>query len=148
MYFSIVLDRKNDYYSEFLGETIVDLMSNTFTIPDDFQADVLAMEDGFEGRSDLVSDQAYMDEMHMDVICKLNGVSNPFEMNNDSMVVLPKYEHMYDFVQYPSDKWKEDPKKEKSVPRPLTKSEKRKPNQAVIGDPRFNIDPSSKIVVY
>ena len=150
MYYSLVLSKKDQAYkSEYLGEEIIDFLGNTFNIPNDFDAEVVDLESGYEGRSDLISDEAYMDEMYFDVICKLNGFSNPFEVNATSALAFPTGPDLYRFAQNPSDLWKESGDKEKTVkPRAKARNEKRKPNEAVIGDKRFNINGASKIVVY
>lgn len=149
MYYSTVLGNKVAYYSEYHELEMLDFLGNTFNILDDFDADLLEMEEGYESRPDLVSDTAYMDEMHIDLICKLNGISNPHELNDDGVLALPTGEFLYSFAQAPSEKWKEERETQAiNRPQPVTKSEKRKPNQAVIGDSRFTIDKNSKIVIY
>ena len=151
MYYSTVLGKKDVYFSKYAGEEMLDLLGNTFDIMDDFEADVLEMEEGYECRPDLISETAYMDEMHVDTICKLNGYSNAFEINSDTFLALPTIEFVHKFSQLPSEKWKDDTKEPgrlNTKPKPASRTEKRKPNRAVIGESRFQIDKDSKIVIY
>ena len=80
MYFSKVLAQKNEFYSEYLGENIINLLDRSFDIPSNYAAHLYKVEAEYEGRPDLLSLDLYGDERYADVICKLNGVSNPYEL--------------------------------------------------------------------
>jgi hypothetical protein len=84
----------------------------------------------------------------VDIVCKINGISNPYELNEDTILALPdaadlwKYIYDGDTIQQDSESGKDD------TPTPKTRIEKRKPNEAVIGDKRFKIDKEHRAVIY
>lgn len=149
MLFSPSLARKETYHSEYLNEDIVDLLGGSFTIPKSYACSVMPIESGYEGRIDLISDVLYGDDMYADIVLHLNGPGNPFEFNADQNIIAPAMDTVGDFFQEPSKAWSEQYMAAKeSRPKPKSRSEKRKPNEAVVGDKRFNIDKQSKIIIY
>lgn len=149
MIFSLVLSKKENVYSEYLGEEIVDLLGKTFEIPNEYNYEVIKVDPGYECRLDLISKDIYNDEIYTDVLMKLNGPSNPFEINEDMYIIVPTLESVTDFTVKPNKIWNIDENSSsKFRPKPKAKNEKRKPNEAIIGDRRFNIDTNSKIVIY
>lgn len=98
---------------------------------------------------DLISQEVYGDDLYADTLSRLNGPANPFEITDDLYLMLPSYENLSDFNVNPSESWSEAKiTKSAKRPKPKTKNEKRKPNQAIVGSKRFNIDAQSKIIVY
>lgn len=147
--FSLVLSKKPNVISEYLGVEIVDLAAPTFTIPDRYGCDVLSVEAGFIGRPDLITDEVYGDDMYTDLIMKLNGVSNAIELNELDYLVLPEANSLEQFIMKPFD-WENSKKNSSSRFEPsstkgkstgVTKTTKNT-------DKRFNIDVGSKTVVY
>lgn len=43
----------------------------------------------YVARPDLISLAVYKDDQFADLICKINGISNPFELNEDMILLLP-----------------------------------------------------------
>lgn len=151
MYQSLVLENKTQYYSEFLKDTIWNLLDTTYIIPSHFDYRIyIVSEDKYVARPDLISNEYYGDPMYADVICKINGISNPFELNKDMVLILPTPETVQDFIRKPSEREQETGVKnnETILPAPKSKVSKRKPNDAIIGDKRFKIDPARGIVMY
>ena len=154
MFFSRIISRKNDYYSKYLEESVVNLLDRTFNIPQtSFASHLYKVEEEYESRPDLISLDAYGDEMYADIICKINGISNPYELAKDRYIILPAFETIENFYILPAEAWKESefaPTKaqSESTVRLKAKTDTRKPNEAVVGDSRFNFDPISKIVIY
>lgn len=149
MLFSPSLARKSTFHSDYLDEEIVDLLGATFVIPQSYQCQVLPIDPGYEGRMDLIADALYNDEFYADMLGHLNGPSNPFEVNEDQYIILPAINALQDFYQEPAKEWDEHYiNSQISRPKAKARNEKRKPNEAVIGDKRFNIDPLSKIIIY
>lgn len=103
-----------------------------------------------EARLDLIARTAFGNELYGDILLRLNGPSNPFEVAEGMYMILPAMDEFDNFLVNPSKNWKEKTTAEqvKNKPKPKAKNEKRKPNEAVIGNKRFNIDPLSKIVIY
>lgn len=142
---------KTEINSDYLQEPLYNLLDTTFVIPQSYGYNVVEVDKEYVARPDLISYQAYGDTMYADVICKLNGISNPFELNEGMLLVIPSPEYIDDFVQRPDIKEKEYSKINAGntiTPTPKRKNEKRKANEAVINDSRFKIDKTSRIVIY
>lgn len=149
MLFSPSLARKESFHSDYLDEDIIDLLGGTFEIPSSYQCTVMPIDIGYEARVDLISDTLYGDDMYADVVLRLNGPGNPFEFNKDQNIIVPTHDELNEFFQVPSKAWSEKRLAAKeSKPKAKARSEKRKPNEAIVGDKRFNIDPQSKIIIY
>lgn len=154
MNFSRVLGLKTEFYSEYLGESIINLLDESFVIPDSYPATLYKVEPDYVARPDLLSYDLYGDEQYADLLCKLNGISNPYELNEGRYMLIPDFSVLENFYIQPADEWKEPnyPKNSDIVkqitPTLKKKTEKRKPNEATVGDKRFNIDTTSKIVIY
>ena len=159
---SSVLTRKREISSIFLDDTIVDLLSKTFQIPSDYNCQIIEVAPEYVARPDLLCDDLYGDEDYADILMKLNGISNPYELNTDMLLVVPTVECLDDFIITPSSAWsqseseieasfdeyKSNASSTSSSSTALQKTSKRKPNEAVLGDSRFVIDPLSKVIVY
>lgn len=142
----------NKVYSTegFSGENHYDLLYQTFRIPKDFRYNVYVVTDEYVARPDLLSLHVYGTVNYADVLCKLNGISNPFELNDGMYIVAPDANDIPLF--YTIDHSKED-----AIQSGVTidakklqkkKNETRKANEQVIGDRNFRIDRNSKIVIY
>lgn len=149
MNISTVLTNKTNMFDEYLNDTIFNLLDKTFVIPDTFEYSVLVVDDQYIMRPDLISLDAYGDAMYADVICKLNGV-NPFEINKNMELILPSPDYIMNFVVQPDTDDRELGDETIASYSPVAKSsvQKRKANEAVIGDKRFNIDPVNGVIVY
>ena len=142
----------NKVYSTegFSGENHYDLLYQTFRIPKDFKYNVYVVTDEYVARPDLLSLHVYGTVNYADVLCKLNGISNPFELNDGMYIVAPDANDIPLF--YTIDHSKED-----AIQSGVTldakklqkkKNETRKANEQVVGDRNFRIDRNSKIVIY
>lgn len=138
---------KNNFSSEYLGEEMINLLDTTFVIPEYYNYNIFEVTEEYVARPDLISYDAYGDEMYTDVICKLNGISNPFELNKDTKLIIPSPEHIMNFITKPSAN---DIESDEKLNRPIAKqkNEKRKPNEAIVGDKRFKIDRTSGVIIY
>ena len=152
MNISTTLTNKTTFFDDYLNANIYNLLDKTFIIPSTFEYKIFVVEDQYIMRPDLISLDAYGDVMYADVICKLNGV-NPFEINANMELVLPTPDCIMDFVIQPDVEQLETGNDALSsilsnVPVAKTRAQKRRANEAVIGDRRFNIDPVNGIVIY
>lgn len=143
------IDFKTKIQSDYLEDTIYNLLDYTFEIPKSYSYNVFEVTKEYIARPDLISLDAYGDDMFADIICKLNGVSNPFELNEGMKLIIPTPEDILNFALKPSEKdldenWMNN--STSSVAK--SKNEKRQANDAIIGDKRFKIDKSSKIIIY
>lgn len=144
-----VLYKKNIIYSEWLGDDIMCLSDMTFAIPDEYQYEVMQVEKKYVARPDLLVKSVYGSNEYTDIICKLNGISNPFELNEGMMLVMPSPDSLFHFVSKPN-KNSSDTNEVGVIntPKPKKKNEQRKANEAIISDVRFKIDKTSNVIVY
>lgn len=145
----VTLSNKSTLLSEYLGEEVYNLLDRTFEYPQDFSFNIFSVTKDYIARPDLISKDAYGDPMYADVICKLNGVSNPFELNMGMILILPAPENITSFHVKPSrEEVAIETKTEDVIPQAKSKTQKRKPNEAIIGSSRFKIDQSTGVVIY
>lgn len=145
-----ILNLKTPIESEYLGEDVLNLLDYTFSIPKQYAYNVFEITKEYIARPDLISLDAYGDTMYTDVICKLNGISNPFELNEGMKLIIPTPSDVYKFITEPSIKDRDanwGPVKG-SVNSAKTKNSKRQANEAIMGDTRFKIDKSKGVIIY
>lgn len=144
-----VLNLKTEMQSDYLGETIYNMLDYTFTIPYNYSYNIFEVTKEYIARPDLISLDAYGDTMYADIICKLNGISNPFELNEGMKLIIPSPEDITNFIVEPSIKDRDENWCSSSQgTRSKTKNSKRQANEAIIGDTRFKIDKKNGIIIY
>ena len=52
----------------------------------------------YVARPDLISLAVYGDDKYADILCKINGISNPFELNENDVIILPHVETLMDLT--------------------------------------------------
>ena len=144
--FHTVLNNKKTIQSDWLGERIVNLNDPTFVIPKKYNYEILEVSEKYIARPDLLSKDIYGDYLYSDLICKLNGISNPFELNEGMVLVIPSPDNIMSFMKTPTTSECDETNNVKPVAK--NKNEKRKPNEAIIGDSRFKIDRERGIIIY
>ena len=148
MYQSSILYNKTKIHSDFLDEDIWNLLDKTYSVPKSFNFNTFEVKDEkYIARPDIVSMDIYGDPVFADIICKINGISNPFELNTGMTILLPSPSDIFIFTQQAPQSELEG-KVNEEVPVPKKKSQKRQANEAVVGDKRFKIDASKGIVIY
>lgn len=142
-----VLNNKQIIHSDWLNDDVLNLNDPTFRIPQSYQYEIIELTERYVARPDILSLDVYGDSMYGDLLCKLNGISNPFEMNKGMLVIIPSPDSIMDFMNLPSS---EDSDIITDTDKPIikTKKSKRKANEAVLGDSRFKIDKQKGIVIY
>lgn len=143
------LNFKRPIKSEYLGEEVYNMLDYTFVIPDKYKYNIFIVTNEYIARPDLISLDAYGDSMFADIICKLNGISNPFELNEGMYLIMPAAEHIMDFSNMPNNRdldhnW--GPQINNNEIK--TKRSKRQANEAIIGDTRFKIDKTRGVIIY
>lgn len=103
-------------------------------------------------RPDLVSFVIYGSDEYADVICKLNGISNPFELNEGDILICPDLTVIPNLTSYKAteieglittsdnDNESQDYKKAKDT--------KRSPNEATTDDHNYTLAVNDAIVFY
>ena len=149
MIYNLLLENKSEIQSKVLKERIFNMLDKTFVIPESFDYEAVEVTKDFIARMDLISKFAYGTDKYQDILCKLNGISNPFELNDGNIIIVPSISDINRFY-YQETYLEKDPdtKKLDRKPIPKEKKEKRKPNEAVVGDKRYKIDKNRKVIVY
>lgn len=144
-----LLENKSPVKSKVLDDYVLNLLDKTFVIPKSFKYQIIEISDEFVCRMDLISKLAYNTDSYSDILCKLNGISNPFELNEGDKIIIPDFSDITKFFYIEDVTEKEDDTNE-SVKKPVAKDvkEKRKPNEAVVGDKRYRIDKNKRVVIY
>ena len=148
-----LLDHKPNLKKD--GEQYVDLLAKSFNETATASFNPIIVNKHYVARPDLISLVTYGDDKYADIICKLNGISNPFELNEDMVILLPNIEYLNDCVIRTTTPSQiiEDPKKDTiqlvdKYNMQKRKDESRSPNQQVVGDSNFIIDKSLGVVFY
>jgi hypothetical protein len=109
----------------------------------------------YVARPDLISLAMFGSDKYADIICKVNGISNPFELNEDDVLLIPNIEYLNDCLNKNREASEviKDPQNDFIQPidinnRQKKKNERRSPNEQTIGDSNYIIDKSLGIVFY
>jgi len=130
----------------------IDLAQQTFNLKNTISGEILIVNQYYVARPDLISLAMYGDDKYADIICKINGISNPFELNENDIIFIPNIDEVFDLTKVQnkasglvseSNKLFNDKKdKRKKI------SEKRAPNEMVVGEQNYIIDHSLGLVFY
>jgi hypothetical protein len=144
-----VLNNKTEIYSDWLQETVINLNDSSFQIPDTYDFEILEVTERYIARPDLLSKDIYGDSIYSDLLCKLNGISNPFELNEGMIMVIPSPDCIMDFMKTPTNE-ECDSFVSNDINKPVSKqkNDKRKANESIISDSRFVIDRNKGVVIY
>lgn len=143
------ITNKKTIKSDYLGEGIKNLLDQTFAFPTtEYSYNVVSVEKDYIARPDLISLDAYGDSSYADILCKINGISNPFELNEGMVLIVPSPENISDFIYLSDDEDEPEYNSNNTTNHSKQKNDKRSPNEAVVGDKRFKIDKGSKIIIY
>ena len=147
LYNSLLID-KGITRSQKFNEDIIDLCKCTFVLPEQFNYRIIKVTESMVARPDLLSYKIYGNEVYGDLICKINGISNPFELNKDMLLLVPVVEDIDKFfIKDEYDNHIDDDTNIQKA-KPKAKNEKRTANEAVIGDSRFKIDAANRVIIY
>ena len=69
--------------------TYKDLLSQTYNGRFIHGGRIVEVEEYYIARPDLISLAIYGDDKYADIICKINGISNPFELNKGTWLYAP-----------------------------------------------------------
>jgi hypothetical protein len=125
------------------------MLDYTFQIPQNYSYNIYEVTQEYIARPDLISYDAYGDSRYADVVCKLNGISNPFELNVGMKLILPTPEDVSKFLISPSLKDKDENWGPVVISQTSkNKKSKRQANEAIVGDIRFKIDKANGVIIY
>lgn len=147
-----ILENKNIIKNN--GEVYIDLLSTSFNKSILPKGNLLMVNKYYVARPDLISLACYGTDEYADIICKLNNISNPFELNEEDILFIPDIDYLRNCI---INKGKTNSDLIKTVdeeiyinssPYQKQKNDKRSPNEQLIGDKTFTIDKSLGIVFY
>lgn len=148
-----LLDRKPQIVRD--NNMFIDLLSKTYDETVVYSPTPLIVNKYYVARPDLISLALYGDDRYADIICKINGISNPFELNENDVIIVPNIEYMNECLYKTKEDSGliEDPKKETIQKidknnKQKRKNENRSPNEQIIGESNFIIDKSLGVVFY
>lgn len=150
MIVSSILNNKDTFNSTYLDEEVYNLLLKTFIVPSNFTYTVFKVTKKYIARPDLISLDAYGTTNYMDIICKINGISDPFTLNSGVYLILPSPNSITDFINSNTSElsfFQEDTISSSPVSTKSSQSQ-RKANEALTGDTRFIIDKEKGIVIY
>ena len=139
------------------NENGIDLLYKTLNYIDDgsYRGHFIQVNKYYVARPDLISLACYGEDKYGDIICKLNGISNPFELNENMILFVPTMEYI-NFIIDRTSKNKTTDKIEDNnliahssrIGAQKQKNEKRSPSQQLVGDTNYIIDKSLGVVFY
>lgn len=129
------------------NETYMDLLSKTFVFNEDMAIRLIEVEEYYIGRPDLISLAVYGTDAYADIICKVNGISNPFELNEGDMLIIPVIEEINNatingITSEFADNVVSSNDNRKKI------SNRRSPNELVYGEHNYIIDHALGLVFY
>lgn len=129
-----------------------DLLFRTFVIPADFKFKLIEVTATYIARPDLVSLDVFNTPDYADLICKINGISNPCELNEGMKLVIPDVSDLYKFnvsdTKANNETTSTSSQDSNVSYKQKLKNEPRKANEQIVGDKNFRIDKQNKIVIY
>ena len=136
-------------------ENAIDLLDKTIDLSKEYSGQFLRVNEYYVARPDLISLAIYGDDKFADIICKINGISNPFELNEDMVLFIPDQESIYNILvtensQNRTELLKNDDNISilNKVGAQKAKSAPRSPSEQIIGDYNYIVDKSLGIVIY
>lgn len=152
MLYHQIVGNKPKFNSEELNDLIINLCSQTFIIPAKAQYSMFITTPDYIARPDLVSQYLYNTTQYTDIICKLNGISNPFELNDGQILICPDGADIDKFYLKSEEDYVDDinntPDNSKLPQQKQVSDKKRSANDSVVGDKRFEIDKENRIIIY
>lgn len=135
------------------GTEYIDLLGNPFNYESQLTGNFIIINKYYVARPDLVSLAAYGDDKYADIICKLNGISNPFELNEDNLVFIPSLEYVLACIKNTDEESDLVSAPEDTIGVKMSSYQKkytdtRSPNQQLVGEKNFVIDNSLGLVFY
>ena len=75
-----------------------DLLADSFNIDAESQGKLIVVNKYYIARPDLISLAVYGDDKYADIICKINGISNPFELNENMTLFIPSINYLSNYI--------------------------------------------------
>ena len=143
---SSIIDGKKVSYKDLLCHTLNDEESVFEGI------EFIRVIDDYVARPDLISLAVYGTDQYADILCKINGISNPFELNEGMILLIPNLSTITFFYKSRSASatFESDSTPISSTKKNFqkTKAERRRPSEQTVGSKNFVVDLSNKMIIY
>ena len=143
---SRTIDGKKVSYKDLLCHTLNDEESVFEGI------EFIRVIDDYVARPDLISLAVYGTDQYADILCKINGISNPFELNEGMILLIPNLSTITFFykTRSASATFESDSTPISSTKKNFqkTKAERRSPAEQTVGSKNFVVDISNKMIIY
>lgn len=153
-----LIKQKPELNYKFLDGTsqdIKDLLVKTFDDTIDFSNAYTLVEITKEyiARPDLVSFVLYHTDEYADILCKINGISNPFELMEGNILICPTEEYVNRFSRAMKDDMDGLATESSSLIKKTqsfkkNKDEKRSPNEATVFDHNYVPIGDTNLLIY
>ena len=143
---SRTIDGKKVSYKDLLCHTLNDEESVFEGI------EFIRVIDDYVARPDLISLAVYGTDQYADILCKINGISNPLELNEGMILLIPNLSTITFFYKSRSASatFESDSTPISSTKKNFqkTKAERRSPAEQTVGSKNFVVDLSNKMIIY
>lgn len=154
-------DAESDTY-----QSMYDLLSNScypiynnINVYDDllYGSRIIIVKKEYIARPDLISQAMYGTDEYADIICKVNGLQNPFELNEDMQLFIPRREAIRNFIKknnvsasetISSDDFNTDNISHSDRGNKKLLNEKRSPAEATVNDFNYILNRDLGVVFY
>lgn len=137
----------------------LNLLSKTYNDSVDLATGITFIEVSHEyiGRPDLVALAIYGDEEYADILCKFNGISNPFELNEGMILWCPRAEAIDELATRTNDAIGDGivSEDEEILENNTTTNNNKKlasatrsPNEATITDHNYTVTDDNQYIIY
>lgn len=131
----------------------IDLLANTFNTSLSLSGTPLIVNKYYIARPDLISQAMYGTDKYADIICKVNGISNPFELNEDDILLIPSVEYCESCINKSITTSELITETNSNIVNThknyqKTTAETRSPNEQTSGEQNYIIDQSSGLIFY
>lgn len=131
----------------------IDLLANTFNTSLSLSGTPLIVNKYYIARPDLISQAMYGTDKYADIICKVNGISNPFELNEDDILLIPSVEYCESCINKSITASELITETNSNIVNThknyqKTTAETRSPNEQTSGEQNYIIDQSSGLIFY
>ena len=126
-------------------------LNATVEIKDSMEA--VVVNKYYVARPDLISLAVYGTDNYGDIICKFNGISNPFELNENMVLYVPSRSDIDNILSKSGEGACELLETDSSIKKKRSnyakkKTDARSPSMATVGDTNYIIDKSLGLVFY
>lgn len=142
-------------FSDGTVERVKDLLVKTFDDTIDFSNayTIIEVSKEYIARPDLVSFVLYHSDEYADILCKINGISNPFELMEGNVLICPRPEYINRFSKVVKTNMDGLASTSSSLlTRTQTfkknKDEKRSPNEATVFDHNYMQVGDTNLLIY